>query len=73
MEYIEGDGEELDYATNYTECAVLKFFREMNAEKYMPFICVTDLTMSKILSTGLHRQTTLFYGGDCCDFQLKKS
>ena len=73
MEFVEGDGNDFDYAVNYTECAVLKFFRDMGAEIYMPYLCVLDLTESKVLRSGLHRQTTLFYGGDCCDFQYKKN
>ncbi len=73
MEYVEGDGIEFDFGCNYTECAVLEFFRKMDAEKYMPYVCAMDLTSSKALRTGLHRTTTLFYGGDCCDFQYKKN
>jgi len=73
MEYIEGDGVEFDYGCTYTECAVLKFYRKMGAEKYMPYVCVMDLTSSSALGTGLHRTSTLNYGGDCCDFQFKKN
>ncbi|MFC1878796.1 L-2-amino-thiazoline-4-carboxylic acid hydrolase [Chloroflexota bacterium] len=73
MDFIEGEGEKYDFACHYTECAVLKFFRKMEAEEYMPYICVMDLTSSKALRTGLFRTTTLFYGGDCCDFQFKKN
>lgn len=73
MEYVEGDGTEFDYACNYTECAVLKFYRKMGAEKYMPYVCVMDMTSSNALRTGLHRTTTLYFGGDCCDFQYKEN
>ena len=73
MEYVEGDGVEFDYGCNYTECAVLKFYRAMSAEKYMPYVCVMDLTASNALLTGLHRTTTLCYGGKCCDFRYKKN
>jgi len=73
MEFVEGDGNDYDYGCNYTECAVLKFYRKMGAEKYMPYVCVMDLTFSNILGTGLHRTTTLNYGGECCDFQLKQN
>jgi len=73
MEFVEGDGNEFDYGCNYTECAVLKFYRKMGAEKYMPYVCVMDLTASNVLGTGLHRTTTLNYGGNCCDFQFKEN
>ena len=73
MEYVEGGGDDFDFGCNYTECAVLKLFRQMGAEKYMPYVCVMDFTMSMALRTGLHRSTTLYYGGDCCDFRYKKN
>ena len=72
MEYVEGDGVEFDYGCNYSECAVLKFYRKMGAEKYMPYVCLMDLTSSNALRTGLNRTMTLNYGGKCCDFQFKK-
>jgi hypothetical protein len=71
--YVEGDGETHDFGCDYTECAVLKFFRQMGAEKYMPYVCVMDFTKSRALRTGLRRTTSLYYGGDCCDFRYKKN
>lgn len=73
MEYVEGDGVEFDYGCNYTECAVLKYYHAMGAEGYMPYLCVMDLTASNALRTGLHRTTTLYYGGECCDFRFKQN
>jgi hypothetical protein len=73
MEYVEGEGKEFDYACNFSECAVLKFFTKMEADEYMPYVCVMDFTSSKALRTGLHRTATVYYGGDYCDFQFKKN
>ena len=73
MEYVEGDRKKFDYACNYSECAVLKFFTKMEADQYMPYVCVMDFTLSKALLTGLHRNTTIYYGCDYCDFQFKKN
>ncbi len=73
MEFVEGNGDDFDYGCNYSECAVLKFYQKMGAEKYMPYVCVMDFTSSSALGTGLHRTTTLHYGGDCCDFQYKQN
>jgi hypothetical protein len=70
---VDGDGADFDYGTDYTECAVLKLFRQMGAEQYMPCICVGDLAASRALRTGLHRTTTLNYGGPCCDFRFKRN
>ena len=72
MTYVEGDEETYDFGCDYTECAVLKFYRQMGAEKYMPYVCAMDFTMSRALRTGLRRTTSLYYGGDCCDFRYKK-
>ena len=73
MEYIEGDGDTFGFGCNFTECAVLKLFRQKGAEKYMPYVCVTDFTTSRALRTGLQRTTTLYFGGDCCDFRYEKN
>ena len=73
MKYVEGDGIEFDYGCTYTECSVLKLYQKMGAEEYMPYICAMDLTSSRALGTGLHRTSTLYYGGECCDFQYKKN
>jgi len=73
MTYVEGDGETCDFGCDYTECAVLKFYRQMAADKYMPYVCAMDFTMSRALRTGLQRTTSLHYGADCCDFRYKKN
>jgi hypothetical protein len=73
MEYVEGDGVEFDFGCNYTQCAVLKYYRAMGAEAYMPYVCVMDFTASNALRTGLHRTNTLYFGGECCDFRYKKN
>jgi hypothetical protein len=72
MTFVEGDGKAYDYGCDYTECAVLKFYRQVGAESYMPYVCVIDMTMSRALRTGLQRTTTLYYGADRCDFRYKK-
>lgn len=73
MEFVEGDGIEFDFGCDYTECAVLKFYQKMDAGEYMPYICAMDLTSSSVLGTGLVRNSTLYYGADCCDFRYKKN
>jgi len=69
--YLEGNGEEFDYGCNYRECAVLKFYQEMGTEKYLPYVCVTELTLSNLFRTGLHRTQILYLGGEYCDFWYK--
>ena len=73
MEYIDGQGDDFDFGCNYTECAVLKFFQQMEAERFMPYVCIMDFTMSRALRTGLYRSKSLYFGADCCDFRYKKN
>ena len=73
MEYVEGDEEELEFGCNYRECAVLKFYRKMGAEKYVPYLCATDIAYSNALGLGLQRSMTLYDNGDFCDFRYKKN
>jgi hypothetical protein len=72
MEYVEGDHQDFDFGCSYIECAVLKYVQAMDMLKYMPYFCVGDFAVSKALGTGLQRSTSLFCGGNCCDFQYKK-
>ena len=70
--YVEGDGKEFDYGYDYTECAILKFFESQGASELLPYICATDIPVSKALNMGLQRTTTLALGGAKCDFRFKR-
>jgi hypothetical protein len=72
MEYVEGDRQTFDFGCDYLECAVLKLVQNLGMKKYMPYICVGDFAVSKVLGTGLQRTQTLFCGGTCCDFRYRK-
>jgi hypothetical protein len=72
MEYVKGDHPAFDFGCDYLECAVLKLVQNRSMEKYMPYICVGDFAVSKVLGTGLQRTQTLFCGSTCCDFRYKK-
>jgi hypothetical protein len=73
MEYVPGDLTEFDFGYNVTACSILDSFRKMNTERYMPYMCATDHTASRVVGTGLYRTQTLSNGGDCCDFRYKKN
>lgn len=72
FELIEGEGNEFDYGLNYTECAVLKFFNEKGAGRYMPYICLGDYAMFNEFGIGLIRTRTLANGAPLCDFRFKE-
>lgn len=66
--FIEGDGEELYYGVDMTECAVQKFLRKQNAKELVPYICATDYALSTRFNRGLIRTKTLVES-DYCDFR----
>lgn len=72
MTFVEGDGEEFDYGYDYTECAILKFFEAQGASELLPYICASDIPVSKARNMGLKRTTTLALGSEKCDFRFKK-
>lgn len=72
FELVEGDDQEFDFGLDYTECAVLKFFNEKEAGKYMPYICLGDYAMFRAFGLGLTRTRTLANGAPVCDFRFKK-
>ncbi|MCX8132235.1 MAG: L-2-amino-thiazoline-4-carboxylic acid hydrolase [Clostridia bacterium] len=70
--FVPGDGKQFDYGYNHTECGILKFFREQDAEELTPFLCKLDYVYSDSLDEGLVRTSTLAEGGKYCDFRLKR-
>jgi len=73
FEYVEGDGETFDYGFDYTECAICKFYREQDAEKYLPFICLGDYPMFRAFGVGMKRTQTIGNGAESCDFRFKRN
>lgn len=69
--YVEGDGEEFDFGIDYTECAIVKFFRAQGANEFTRYVCLYDFLNSQLTGTGLIRTKTLAEGADKCDFRFK--
>ena len=43
-EYVEGDGTDYDFGVNYTECGIVKIYRQYGMEHYLPiFVLVITL------------------------------
>ena len=70
--YVEGDGKEFDYGTDYVECGIAKICHKFEADDLVPFICLLDLLESNILGLGLARTKTLADGDNICDFRFKR-
>ena len=69
--FIEGDGEELDYGVDITECAIQKFLRNQDAEALVPYMCALDNALSIRFDRGLVRTQTLVES-NVCDFRYRK-
>ncbi len=71
-EYVEGDGKSFDHGINFTECAIHKFFKEQDAERFIPFICIFDFAAARACGYGFNRTQTLWNGAPFCDFRYTK-
>ncbi|MEN6315908.1 MAG: L-2-amino-thiazoline-4-carboxylic acid hydrolase [Clostridiaceae bacterium] len=72
FDIVSGDGKDFDWGIEFSECAILKFFRAQNAENLMKFICPNDFVTSKYFGLGLRRKMTLAEGFPMCDQHLKR-
>lgn len=72
-EFVKGDGETFDYGVNYIECAVYKFFKAQDAERFVPFICIYDFVMARAGGYGFNRTQTIWNGAPFCDFRYSKN
>ena len=72
VSFVEGDGEAFDFGFDDTECGILKFFRKENAAELTPYLCASDIPLSRALNLGIQRTTTLALGGKRCDFRLTR-
>ncbi|MFX0090869.1 MAG: L-2-amino-thiazoline-4-carboxylic acid hydrolase [Candidatus Hodarchaeota archaeon] len=71
--FIEGDGKNLLWGLNYTECGGLKFLKQQNALELAPYICLSDYSMFRAIKGGFNRTQNLAIGGDICDFRFYRS
>jgi hypothetical protein len=73
VKFVPGNGSDFDYGFDCLDCAVMKFYLRMGAKEFLPYICIGDFAQSRAIRTGLTRKTTLFMGGECCDFRYKRN
>jgi len=73
MEFVEGDGKTFDYGNRFTECGIHKTFKKLGAEKYVPFICLTDFAQGNIFGFGFTRTQTIGNGDPICDHRFLKN
>ena len=73
VDFVPGDGRTFDFGFDCKECAVMNYFKRMDAEEHMPYLCIGDFASSRALRTGLTRTQNLAFGGKCCDFRYKRN
>lgn len=71
-DFISGDGKEFDYGYNYSECALVKYFKSQGAPELAPYVCLNDFLISKAFGSGLQRTKTIAQGDGICNFRYKK-
>ena len=72
IRYIPGNGENFDFGIDYVKCGNYEFAKEQGVEEFAPYICMSDIALSKALNWGLTRTQTLADGCDRCDFRFKQ-
>jgi hypothetical protein len=72
FKYVEGDGKEFDWGVDYTGCANYEFVKRQEAKDFAPYVCLSDIALSRAMGWGLIRTETLADGCDRCDFRFKK-
>jgi len=55
-----------------SECGVYKLFKELGAEKYVPFQCMNRVREANIFGYGLFRTQTLATGAPKCEYRYIK-
>ncbi|MBN2336611.1 L-2-amino-thiazoline-4-carboxylic acid hydrolase [Candidatus Bathyarchaeota archaeon] len=67
VEYGEGDGE-TRFTLTITECGILKHWRQLGLEEYVPYLCLTDYASWRSIGVNVRRTRTLANGHSCCDY-----
>jgi len=72
-DYVEGDGKIFEWGFNFHECGLHKVFKRLDAEKFIPFFCLSDFSEANILGFGFSRTQSLGFGAPMCDHRYVKN
>jgi hypothetical protein len=72
IRYVAGDGSDFDIGVDYVQCGNLELAKELGAEPFAPYVCMSDIALSDALGWGLIRSQTLADGCSHCDFRFKR-
>ena len=70
--FLQGDGKTFDFGYDYSECALVKFFKAHGVPELAPYVCLNDFTQSMAFRTGLERSKTIAQGDGVCNFRYKQ-
>ncbi len=70
--FVRGDGKDLLYGTDYTECGICKLYRAHGAQAAVPINCGVDFIMARAFGLKMKRTTSLGTGGTVCNFRYMR-
>ena len=73
MDFMEGDGKSFEWGFNFHQCGIYNVYKRLGAEKFVPFICLSDFSEANILGFGFTRTQTLGCGDQICDHRYVKN
>ena len=73
FEFVDGKGEAFDYGYNFSNCGVYDFYKKQGADKYVPFICLSDFAEAHMAGCGFARTQTIGNGDPICDHRYTRN
>lgn len=71
VRYLASSGSDFDFGVDYVRCGNLELAKRLGAEKFAPYLCMSDIALSDALGWGLIRTQSLADGCSHCDFRFK--
>ena len=71
-EFVPGDGKTFHFGLDFVECGVCKYYKNYDAERFVPIICLGDYATYGTFGVGFQRKETLATGSAKCDFRFIK-
>jgi hypothetical protein len=72
FDFVEGVKGQFSYGADFKECAICKFYKKQDAERFLPYLCLGDFAMFHGFGVGMKRTKTLGTGMSHCDFRYVK-
>jgi len=73
MDFIDGNGIDFEWGWDIYQCGVQQAYKILDAEKYLPMICLGDFYEAEGLGFGFSRTETLGFGGKKCTHRFIKN